>query len=262
MMERSSPASKKQPTQNPQKNLISLHLCLLGWWFSRSGSSAGAVVAPGALTSFAVAASVAGQAQAGETGAVLRAGPSVQAGVGDAATCKAHAAVLTTGSSGTERTAVAPGVVKASSPPRTPYSKISPRRPTKSGAGEGFGDTVTWPEPSRLPALPSRLVGSSRLGRPGRELAGFGALASPQGTGTGAGRSRPPHQWVRCRASPWPAPAARGRLLLSPWRECVSGWDAPRVKPSACPSRARPQLRRRGEPRACPHVVTFSPAGG
>lgn len=54
-----------------------------------------AMVGPRGLTSFTAAASVARQAQAGEVGAVLHTGPSVQAGVGDTATCKAHAAVLT-----------------------------------------------------------------------------------------------------------------------------------------------------------------------
>lgn len=64
---------------------------------ARRGPAGTAVAGPGGLTSFAAAASVAGQAQAGEAGAILRAGPSVQAGVGDAATCKAHAAFLTAG---------------------------------------------------------------------------------------------------------------------------------------------------------------------
>lgn len=48
----------------------------------------------GGLTSFAAAASVPRQAQTGELGSVLHARPSVQAGVGDTATCKAHPAEL------------------------------------------------------------------------------------------------------------------------------------------------------------------------
>lgn len=50
---------------------------------------------PCGLTSLAAAPSIAWQAEAGGMGAILNAGPSVQAGVGDAATCKAWAALLT-----------------------------------------------------------------------------------------------------------------------------------------------------------------------
>lgn len=53
------------------------------------------MLGPRGLTSFTAAASVARQAQAGEVGTFLHTGPSIQAGVGDTATCKAHAAVLT-----------------------------------------------------------------------------------------------------------------------------------------------------------------------
>lgn len=117
---------------------------------------------PGGLTSFAAAASVAGQAEAGEAGAVLGAGASVQAGVGDAATCKAHAAFLTAGTWGEP--------LLCGQQPHSNHGPDAATEGTKSGAGAVPG--------ALLPAL-------AALGpRDARSSAGLGALASPRGTGT------------------------------------------------------------------------------
>lgn len=129
------------------------------------------MVGPRGLTSFTAAASVARQAQAGEVGAVLHAGPSVQAGVGDTATCKAHAAVLRA----ELRDLLSAQQCQSLIPAVSHSSQVSelPPEATSSGAGEGLGCTMMLPEPSHTALPPLDVNSSTILARAGQTW-GFG----------------------------------------------------------------------------------------